>query len=143
MRPIVNRAAIPVAGDGEDSTFGTIWLSDVVVKRKRNVYWGRKWNSLDVATIGGVIAMHLLCVFAPFTFNWSALWVAVGLYVVTGLFGITLSFHRNLSHRSFKLPKWLEYFFAYCGAQALQVICNDKTQLSCDNLQTNHTINVV
>ncbi|XP_030968402.1 palmitoyl-monogalactosyldiacylglycerol delta-7 desaturase, chloroplastic-like isoform X2 [Quercus lobata] len=29
-------------------------------------------------------------------------------------------FGRNLSHRSFKVPKWLEYFFAYCGVQALQ-----------------------
>ncbi|KAK2651642.1 hypothetical protein Ddye_011498 [Dipteronia dyeriana] len=36
------------------------------------------------------------------------------------LLGITLSYHRNLSHRSFKLPKWLEYMCAYCGVQALQ-----------------------
>ncbi|CDO98157.1 unnamed protein product [Coffea canephora] len=64
--------------------------------------------------------MHFLSLFAPFTFNWGAFWIAVGLYVITGLLGITLSFHRNLSHRSFKLPKWLEYFFAYCGVQALQ-----------------------
>ncbi|PKI48492.1 hypothetical protein CRG98_031114 [Punica granatum] len=64
--------------------------------------------------------MHLLSLFAPLCFNWKALWVAVGLYAVTGLFGITLSFHRNLSHRSFKLPKWLEYSFAYCGVLALQ-----------------------
>ncbi|KAK4428003.1 Palmitoyl-monogalactosyldiacylglycerol delta-7 desaturase, chloroplastic [Sesamum alatum] len=120
VMPIVRAASVPLSGDGKDSSFGRILLSDVVVKRRRNVYWGRKWNSLDVATIGVVVAMHLLCVFAPFTFNWGAFWVAVGLYVITGLLGITLSFHRNLSHRSFKLPKWLEYFFAYCGAQALQ-----------------------
>ncbi|KAL5707017.1 palmitoyl-[glycerolipid] 7-desaturase [Ranunculus cassubicifolius] len=31
-----------------------------------------------------------------------------------------LSYHRNLTHRSFKLPKYLEYFFAYCGLLALQ-----------------------
>ncbi|KAK6148976.1 hypothetical protein DH2020_016501 [Rehmannia glutinosa] len=104
----------------KNPSFGRIFLSDVVVKRKRNVFLGRKWNSLDVATVGVVIAMHLLCVFAPFTFSWAAFWAAVGLYVITGLLGITLSFHRNLSHRSFKLPKWLEYFFAYCGVQALQ-----------------------
>ncbi|KAD6794625.1 hypothetical protein E3N88_05521 [Mikania micrantha] len=84
------------------------------------VYSGRKWNSKDIATAGVVAAMHLLCGFAPFTFNWRALMVAIGLYVVTGLLGITLCFHRNLSHRSFKLPKWLEYTFAYCGVQALQ-----------------------
>ncbi|CAI9767228.1 unnamed protein product [Fraxinus pennsylvanica] len=118
--PIASAASIPSPECGKDLKFGRILLSDVVVKRRRNVYWGRKWNSLDVATVGVVVAMHSLCLFAPFTFNWGALWVAVGLYIITGLLGITLSFHRHLSHRSFKLPKWLEYFFAYCGVQALQ-----------------------
>lgn len=102
--------------------YGRILLSDVVVKRKRNVIFGRKWNAVDIGSAGVVIGMHLLSLFAPFYFNWSAFWVAFGLYVVTGLLGITLSFHRNLSHRSFKLPKWLEYLFAYCGVLALQVI---------------------
>ncbi|GAU35706.1 hypothetical protein TSUD_258810 [Trifolium subterraneum] len=85
-----------------------ILLSDVEVKREREILFGRKWNSLDIGTFGIVLSMHLLCLFAPFNFNWAAFWVAVALYVITGLFGITLSFHRNLSHRSFKLPKWLE-----------------------------------
>ncbi|XP_013639747.1 PREDICTED: probable lipid desaturase ADS3.2, chloroplastic [Brassica oleracea var. oleracea] len=40
------------------------------------------------------------------------------------IFGIciTLSYHRNLSHRSFDLPKWLEYLFAYGGVLAFQVL---------------------
>lgn len=103
-----------------------ILLSDVVVERPRSVFWGRKWNSLDMGTAGVVLATHLLSLFAPFHFNWGAFWVAIALYVVTGLFGITLSFHRNLSHRSFKLPKWLEYLFAYCGVLALQVSVKNK-----------------
>lgn len=107
----------------EVGSYRRILLSDVVVQRKRNVFLGRRWNSLDIGTAGVVLAMHLLSLFAPFQFNWSAFWVAFGLYVVTGLLGITLSFHRNLSHKSFKLPKWLEYCFAYCGVQALQVSC--------------------
>ncbi|XP_075490139.1 palmitoyl-monogalactosyldiacylglycerol delta-7 desaturase, chloroplastic-like [Primulina tabacum] len=117
---IFSAASIPVPGNEKDSSFGRILLSDVVVKRRKNIYRGRKWNSLDVATVGVVVAMHSLCIAAPFTFNWGAFSVAVGLYFISGLLGITLSFHRNLSHQSFKLPKWLEYFFAYCGVQALQ-----------------------
>ncbi|KAK3411055.1 palmitoyl-monogalactosyldiacylglycerol delta-7 desaturase, chloroplastic [Eucalyptus grandis] len=108
------------ASEPEATSGGRILLSDVVVKRKRRVFSGRKWSSLDIGTAGVVLAMHLLSLLAPFYFSWSALWVAVSLYVVTGLFGITLSFHRNLSHRSFKLSKWLEYLFAYCGTLALQ-----------------------
>lgn len=99
---------------------GKILFSDVVVKRRPKVYWGRKWELKDVGAAAVVAAMHLLSLFAPFQFNWVAFGIAVALYVVTGLLGITLSFHRNLSHRSFKLPKLLEYLFAYCGAQALQ-----------------------
>jgi hypothetical protein len=98
-----------------------ILLSDVVVKRQSRVFFGRKWNSKDIGTAAVVLAIHGLCLFAPFQFSWGAVLVAMALYVVTGLFGITLSFHRNLSHRSFKLPKWLEYLFAYCGSLALQV----------------------
>ncbi|XP_010535145.1 PREDICTED: palmitoyl-monogalactosyldiacylglycerol delta-7 desaturase, chloroplastic-like [Tarenaya hassleriana] len=109
-----------VSAEAEAANYGRILLSDVVVKRKRKVFWGRRWNSLDVGTAAVVVAMHVLSLFAPFQFNWSAFWVAFGLYVVTGLLGITLSFHRNLSHKSFKLAKWLEYLCAYCGTQALQ-----------------------
>ncbi|KAE9467746.1 hypothetical protein C3L33_00343, partial [Rhododendron williamsianum] len=118
--PVASATLLAAAETVPESNFGRIALSDVVVKRRRNVYWGRKWNSRDVVTASVMVLMHLLCFLAPFNFNWGAFWVAVGLYVVTGLLGITLSFHRNLSHRSFKLPKWLEYFCAYCGAQALQ-----------------------
>ncbi|KAK1265667.1 hypothetical protein QJS04_geneDACA016166 [Acorus gramineus] len=83
-------------------------------------WWGRRWSSADVGTAGVVLLMHALCLFAPFAFTRGAVCAACALYVATGLLGITLSFHRNLSHRSFRLPKWLEYAFAYCGVQALQ-----------------------
>ena len=98
-------------------------LSDVMVKKKTDkaVWWEREWTSMDFGAVAVVVSMHLLSLLAPFQFNWRAVSVAFVLYIVTGLLGITLSFHRNLTHRSFKLPKWLEYLFAYCGAQALQV----------------------
>eukprot|EP01018_Ginkgo_biloba_P018111 Gb_14279 [translate_table: standard] len=99
---------------------GKILLSDVVVKKTRPSLFGRQWSATDMVVAGVTVAMHALCLLAPFTFTWKAFGVFVGLYIVTGLLGITLSYHRNLSHRSFKLPKWLEYVFAYCGAQAMQ-----------------------
>ncbi|GAA0166358.1 hypothetical protein Leryth_003056 [Lithospermum erythrorhizon] len=111
----------PIMKENEkDSNIGRTIPSDVVVKRKRNLFWDRKWSLFDIRRAVGVGLLHLLCVFAPFTFSWDAFFLAFGLYVITGLLGITLSFHRNLSHGSFKLPKWLEYLFAYCGLHALQ-----------------------
>lgn len=71
-----------------------------------------------VATVVG--SMHVLCLFAPFTFSWTNFGLMMGLYFLTGCVGITMGYHRLFSHRSYKVPKWLEYFIAYCGAQALQ-----------------------
>ncbi|XP_050944093.1 palmitoyl-monogalactosyldiacylglycerol delta-7 desaturase, chloroplastic-like [Cucumis melo] len=80
----------------------------------------RKWAKRDIFTASLILSFHIPCIFAPFYFNWSAFWVAFILYILTGLFGISISYHRNLSHKSFKLPKWLEYVFAYCGVHAVQ-----------------------
>jgi stearoyl-CoA desaturase (Delta-9 desaturase) len=41
------------------------------------------------------------------------------MYLVTGL-GITVGFHRLLTHRSFQAPKPLEYAFAVLGSMAVQ-----------------------
>jgi stearoyl-CoA desaturase (delta-9 desaturase) len=37
----------------------------------------------------------------------------------TGL-GISLGYHRLHTHRSYKVPRFLEYFFAVCGAMTLE-----------------------
>lgn len=97
-----------------------IWMSDVVVRKRRNYFKNRQWTAKDLTYAGFMTLMHGLCMFSPATFSWNAFVVFVGLYVITGLLGITLSYHRNLSHKSFKVPKWLEYTFAYCGVQAIQ-----------------------
>ncbi|KAF6137716.1 hypothetical protein GIB67_003195 [Kingdonia uniflora] len=77
-------------------------------------------NTLDIFHAIIFFLLHSLCLFAPFTFSWDALCLALVLNAVCTLFGITLSYHRNLTHKSFKLPKWLEYTFAYIGLHALQ-----------------------
>lgn len=120
-RPTAIRAVAKNHEEKNAAESREMFLSDVVVRSNRRVYWGRRWNYRDVTTASVVLSLHVLCLFAPFAFTWPAFWMALSLYLVTGLLGITLSFHRNLSHRSFKLPKWLEYSFAYCGVQALQV----------------------
>uniref|UniRef100_A0A803LEB6 Fatty acid desaturase domain-containing protein n=1 Tax=Chenopodium quinoa TaxID=63459 RepID=A0A803LEB6_CHEQI len=109
-----------ISTPGLESYSHRIWWSDVVVKSPTNVLVEGKWDSISIGNLGAVVMMHALALYAPFTFNWGAFWVAVVLYLATGLLGICLSFHRNLAHKSFKLPKWLEYVFAYCGALALQ-----------------------
>jgi sn-1 stearoyl-lipid 9-desaturase len=77
---------------------------------------------LDWTMIIALVIFHIgaICAFLPGLFSWQAVGVAVLLHWITGGLGITLGWHRLLSHRSFQVPKWLEYFFALCGTLALQ-----------------------
>ncbi|XP_038903333.1 palmitoyl-monogalactosyldiacylglycerol delta-7 desaturase, chloroplastic-like [Benincasa hispida] len=75
---------------------------------------------IDKKVAGVFFFLHFCCIFAPFQINWGAFSICLALFMITGLFGITISYHRNLSHKSFKVPKYLEYLFAYCGVHALQ-----------------------
>lgn len=70
----------------------------------------------------GLSAIHIgaLAAFVPATFHWRALAVAAVLMYVTGGLGITLCYHRALTHRAMRLRKPLEYALAIIGTLALQ-----------------------
>ena len=70
----------------------------------------------------GLAAVHLLALlaFVPWFFSWTGVVLAyLGLYVF-GTFGISLCFHRMLTHRGVECPKWLEHTFAILGVCCLQ-----------------------
>ena len=53
---------------------------------------------------------------ALFMFSWPILAATVFLYWMTTGLGISMGYHRLHTHRSYKIPLGLEYFFAVCGA---------------------------
>ncbi len=64
--------------------------------------------------------LHIGAIAAFFMFSWTALGTAVFLYwMATGL-GISMGYHRLHTHRSYKVPAALEYFFAICGTLTLE-----------------------
>ncbi|KAL5714232.1 hypothetical protein ACHQM5_016221 [Ranunculus cassubicifolius] len=96
-----------------------IQYTDGMVPEKK-VAWTSKWAARDIFYALFILFIHVLCLFAPSTFSWGAAGVAYVLYLLTGMFGVHLSYHRNLAHKSFKLPKFLEYLFAYFALHACQ-----------------------
>jgi fatty-acid desaturase len=77
----------------------------------RNMNWG-------TTIVFGLF--HIGAVAALFMFSWKVFFATVFLYwVATGL-GISLGYHRLHTHRSYRLPLWLEYFFAVCGTLNLE-----------------------
>ncbi len=84
--------------------------------RKRGV----DWSKLDWPAVSGIAGMHLACLAAPFVFSWSALVVMLVLMWISGGLGITLGYHRLLTHRSFKCYAWMQYGLALVGCLAWQ-----------------------
>jgi len=76
----------------------------------------------DWPVIWFLIAVHVvaLSAFVPATFSWAAVGVALFLHWLTGGVGITLGYHRLITHRSFQTPKWIEYILLFCGTLACQ-----------------------
>lgn len=74
------------------------------------------FNTLGIATFHGLALLALF----PMFFNWTAVIVAVIAARLFGLIGINIGYHRLLTHRGFKCPKWLEHTFvvvAICCAE--------------------------
>lgn len=79
-----------------------------------------RWGDLDWPVVIGIGLMHVGVFAAPFCFSWSGFFVFIALTWLTGIVGITLCFHRLLTHRSFKTPKWFEYLLTVLGCAAWQ-----------------------
>ncbi len=76
---------------------------------------GLNWLNVTV-----LVLLHLGAIAALFFFNWKALAAAVILYWVGMSLGVSMGYHRLHTHRSYKLPRLLEYFFAVCGSLTLE-----------------------
>jgi stearoyl-CoA desaturase (delta-9 desaturase) len=67
-----------------------------------------------------MVLLHVGAVAALFMFSWRNFLAAVFLYwVATGL-GISMGYHRLHTHRGYRCPVWLEYFFGLCGTLSLE-----------------------
>lgn len=75
---------------------------------------------LNWVTAPAVALFHVGFVVALFYFNWRLLLLAAIVWMVGGSLGIGVCFHRLLTHRGYKTPKWVEYALTLCGCLTLQ-----------------------
>ncbi|MEO5667290.1 MAG: fatty acid desaturase [Bdellovibrionota bacterium] len=66
-----------------------------------------------------VAALHVGAGIALFHFSWTNFIGFVAFYLM-GVLGITVGYHRLLTHKSFQAHKGVERFFAFLGVTALQ-----------------------
>ena len=78
---------------------------------------GARWGIIFyMAAVHGLALVALL----PRFWSWQALATLLIMYWITACLGVTLGYHRLLSHRSFQVPRWLERVLATCGALSCQ-----------------------
>ena len=77
-------------------------------------------NQINWLTAIVMAVYHILAVVALFHFSWKGVGVAAVLWWISGSLGIGIGYHRLLTHRGYRCPKWLEYFLAICGTLALE-----------------------
>ena len=82
-----------------------------------SIYSNQKLN-WSITTV--LVVLHAGALAGLFMFNWHVLLAGVALYCIGIGLGISMGYHRLHTHRSYKLPLWLEYFLAVCGTLTLQ-----------------------
>lgn len=76
---------------------------------------GPNWKNVAI-----VAAFHLLAIPAFFTLSWpNFAAMLIGNWIV-GSLGVGLGWHRLLTHRSFKAPKWIEYVTSIFATMSMQ-----------------------
>ena len=79
-----------------------------------------KRDGINWRAVLAFAVFHLGAVAALFFFSWPAFFTALALYWISLSLGIGMGYHRLLTHRSYRPPKWIEYFLAICGTLALE-----------------------
>jgi stearoyl-CoA desaturase (delta-9 desaturase) len=79
-----------------------------------------KDDGINWLTAGVMIAFHALAIAAFFFFTWKALFIALFLWWLSASVGIGMCYHRLLTHRGYKVPKWLEYTLTVFATLALE-----------------------
>jgi len=72
-------------------------------------------NGINWGVAAWLAAIHILALGAFFYFSWAGVITFFVLHFVTACLGVTLGYHRLLTHGSLKVSKPLEFFFSICG----------------------------
>ena len=77
-------------------------------------------DKISWVTTTALVIFHILAVVALFYTTWQVVVLALALHWVCIGWGIGMGYHRLHTHRSYTVPKPVEYFLAVCGALTLQ-----------------------
>jgi sn-1 stearoyl-lipid 9-desaturase len=77
-------------------------------------------DGINWLTASVMILFHIGAIAALFFFTWKAFFLSIFLWWISGSLGIGMGYHRLLTHRGYKTPKWVEYFLTVCATLTLE-----------------------
>ena len=77
-------------------------------------------DKINWTTATAMVLFHVGAIAALFFFTWKAFFVAVVLWWLATSLGIGVCYHRLLTHRGYKTPKWVEYVLTVFATLALE-----------------------
>jgi fatty-acid desaturase len=91
-------------------------------QKKQQIALGRAAQSGSISWITTIfmVIFHLGAIAALFMFSWKALICTAILWLYASNIGIGMCYHRLLTHRGYKVPKWLEYFMTIGATLSLE-----------------------
>src|SRR5258708_4319984 len=84
------------------------------------MYGRKKQRGVNRMTAVAMTAFHAGAIAAVFFIEPGAIVAALVLYVVSGMLGIGMGYHRLLTHRGYTTYKCVEYVLTWCGTLALE-----------------------
>ena len=123
----LNRETISAAASYKPA-IGDLSMTDlpvaaVVAQRvKQDLRMGREHQQGRINWITTIVMglFHVGAIAALFCFSWKNLAAFAVMYFFAINIGIGVAYHRLLTHRGFRTPKWVEYFVTACGTMALE-----------------------
>lgn len=118
-------ATLPVSNTATASAAEASRLEAVrqaTLKIKQDLRMGREYQEGRINWITSIFmgVFHVGAIAALFFFSWKNLLAGVIMYSLAINVGIGMTYHRLLTHRGYRVPKWLEYLLTACGTMALE-----------------------
>jgi fatty-acid desaturase len=123
MSPPVITPEEAIPAKSEVSSQPVISVASFTAKKVReDLRMGREFQEGRINWITSIAMglFHVGAIAALFFFSWTNLAVAVVMYFFAINVGIGMAYHRLLTHRGYKTPKWVEYFVTTCGTMSLE-----------------------
>ena len=84
-----------------------------------------KFHDVSLHRIFGfiwIVLGHLALIYLIVTLKWQLLLLALFVHYVIAIPGISMTYHRSISHNAVALPKWLEFIGLFLSCALIELV---------------------